>query len=122
MYFAESTISILSGGTAFKKTYLLSEEYKEIDRGYFILSSGGQTVEVDDIDYKIMNELAIKARTPLIELAEILNISSQSVSYRIKNLIKNGVILALRTNINNEKLGLQNTCLDINLKNHSKKK
>lgn len=120
-YFSESTISILSGGIAYKKTYLVSEETKEDNRVHFILRSGGKTVEIDNIDFKIMNEIAVNSRIPLIELAKELRCSSQKVSSRINNLIEKGVILALRCSIDMSKLGFQNTVLDIYLKDHTQK-
>ncbi len=59
----------------------------------------------------------MNARIPLIELAEKLGISSQTVSYRLNNLLKNGVIQAFRVNIDSSKLGLSTLYkLDIYLK------
>jgi len=36
-YFSKHSVSVLTGGTAFKKTYLLNEDYKEFDRKHFEL-------------------------------------------------------------------------------------
>ena len=121
-YFIKHAVSIFTGGTAFKKSYLLSDEYKELDREYFVLRSGGKTVEIDEIDYKILDELAVNARVPLIDLAEKLNCSSQTVNYRIKNLINEGIILVFRVGLDITKLGLQNSQIDIYLRDHTKKK
>ncbi len=66
-----------------------------------------KSVEIDEIDYNLLNEIAVNARIPLIDLAEKLNCSSQTVNYRIKNLIKSGVIKAFRVNIDLSKLDLQ---------------
>jgi len=121
-YFVKHAVSIFTGGIAFKKSYLLSGEYKESDREYFVLRSGGKTVEIDEIDYKILDELAVNARIPLIDLAEKLNCSSQTITYRIKNLIENGVVLAFRVGIDISKLGLQDSGIDIYLRDHTKKK
>jgi len=121
-YFARYAVSVLTSGIGFKKSYLLSGEYKESDREYFVLRSGGKTVEIDEIDYKILDELAVNARIPLIDLAEKLNCSSQTITYRIKNLIENGVVLAFRVGIDISKLGLQDSGIDIYLRDHTKKK
>ena len=72
-YFSEHSVSVLTGGTAFKKTYLLHEDYKENDRKHFELISGGKTKEIDEIDYKLLDTLTVNARMPIIELAEKLN-------------------------------------------------
>jgi DNA-binding Lrp family transcriptional regulator len=121
-YFFDHSVSILTGGIAYKKSYLLFDEPIEEDREFFVLKSGGKTISIDDIDYKLLDNLALNARTPLIELAEKLNCSSQTVNYRIKNLIDNGVILAFRVGIDIDKLGLQNSEVDIYLRDHTQKK
>jgi len=121
-FFATQTIVILTGGIAYKKSYLLLEEYDKSDRIYFILRSGGKTVDIDELDYRVLDELAVNARIPLIALAEKLGCSSQTVGYRIKNLIKQGVILALRVDIDVSKLGFQHPAVDISLKIHTQRK
>jgi len=121
MYFANHIVSVLTGGVAFKKSYLLSDEYEKSDREYFILRSGGKTIEIDELDYQLLNEMAVSARIPLIDLAEKLGCSSQTTNYRMKNLIRNGIILAIRVNIDMKKLGFQNSALDIYLKDHTQR-
>lgn len=79
---------------------------------------GGSSVELDEIDYQLLNEIAVNARTSLVDLAEILACSSQMVNYRMKNLIKNGVIKAFRVNVNLTTLGFQLFKVDIYLKEH----
>ena len=79
------------------------------------MNCGRGSVIIDDIDYKIINELAINARIPLINLAEKLNCSSQSINYRINNLIKSGVIKAFRIDVDLSKLNLQKFKVDISL-------
>ena len=64
----------------------------------------------------------MNARIPLIELAEKLGCSSQAVNYRIKNLMKNGIIQAFRVGIDTSKLDLQKFGIDIYLKDYSKKR
>ena len=69
-----------------------------------------------------MDELAINARIPLIELAEKIGISSQTINYRIKNLINKEIIQAFRVNIDRLKLGLQLFKVDIFLKEYKQRK
>jgi Lrp/AsnC family transcriptional regulator, leucine-responsive regulatory protein len=123
-YFSSHTVSILTGGIAYKKSYLLFEANNKFDanRELFILRSGGKTIDIDEIDYKILDEIALNARIPIIDLADKLKCSSQTIANRINNLINNEVILAFRVGIDSGKLGLQNSVIDIYLKDHSKKK
>ena len=121
-YFEKYTISIYILSDVYKKSYLLPENNDKSNRIICRMDCGQKPVEIDETDYKILNELAVDARAPLIELAEKFGISSQSVNYRIKNLVKNGVIDALRVNLNLSKLGLQSFKVDIHLKDHKFKK
>jgi len=121
-YFAKYTISIFTGGIACKKSYLLTDKYDKSNREFFEFKSGGKTIEIGEIDYNLLNELAENARVPLIELAAKLGYSSQNVNYKIKNLIKKDVIKAFRVGIEISKLGLQYYKYNIYLKKHSQRK
>jgi DNA-binding Lrp family transcriptional regulator len=121
-YFAEKTFSIYVQAFAYRQSYLLLDEYKKSDRLDYEITGGGKTVEIDDLDYKLLNEIAVNARIPLIELAEKLGCSSQVVNYRLKNLMKSGVIQAFRVGIDISKLGLKHFKVDIHLKEHSQRK
>jgi DNA-binding Lrp family transcriptional regulator len=119
-YFEKYSVSILTQVTCLKKSYLLLEEYKESDREFYKINCAGSPVDIDKMDYQLLNEIAIDARIPLVKLAEKLNTSSQTINYKIRNLIKKGVILAFRVGIDNSKLNLQNCIIDIYLKDHTK--
>jgi Lrp/AsnC family leucine-responsive transcriptional regulator len=120
-YFSKSVVSIYSKATCYKKTYLVPEEYDKYERKLYEAKSDENTVEIDETDYHLLNELALDARIPLIDLAEKLDCSSQTVNYRIKNLLKNGVVQAFRVNIDIAKFGLQEYKVDIHLREHSQK-
>jgi len=120
-YFAKYTISIYIQAYSYKRSFLLSE-IKEISSGeIFRMSCGGKPVEIDKTDSKLLNEIAVNARIPLIELAEKLGCSSQSVNYRIKKLINSEVIKKFRVNIDLSQIGLQHFKVNIYLKDHKLK-
>jgi len=121
-YFSKYTISIYTEAFNYQKSWLLPEKNYDSDRLLYRTTSGGKSVKIDKTDYDLLNEIAIQARTPLIDIAEKLGVSSQSVNYRIKNLMKNGVINAFRVNINLSKLDLQHYKLEIYLRDHKKRK
>ena len=120
-YFSKSVISIYSQAICYKKSYLLPEGYDKSKRKLYVATSGDKAVEIDEVDYQLLNEIALNARMPLIELAEKLDCSSQTVNYRIKNLVKNGVIQGFRVNIDIAKFDLQEFKVDIFLKQHNQK-
>jgi DNA-binding Lrp family transcriptional regulator len=120
-YFEKYTISIYIKAVGYKKSYLLGESVKS-DNVMYKTICDGSTVSIDETDYKLLNELAINARIPLIDLAEKLGSSSQTVNYRIKNLIDKGIIQAFRVNIDRSKLGLQLFKVDIFLKEYKQRR
>jgi len=121
-YFEKYAISIYTQAIVYKKSYLLPDEQVGSDREMLKISCGGKSVEIDEIDYKLLNELAVNARAPQLELAEKLGCSSQSINYRIKNLVKSGVIKAFRINLDLPKLDIHSYKVDIYLKDHKLKK
>lgn len=122
-YFEKYAMSIYIQANVFEKSYLKFDGLQNRgDREICQMVCGGKAVQIDELDYKLLNKLAEGARTPLVELAEMLSSSSQTISYRIKNLQKSGVIRAFRVNLNISKLNLQHFKVDIYLKEHKFKK
>ena len=120
-YFAKTIISVYIQAFCYKKSYLLTDKKETISREMYRLHSGVEPYNIDEIDYKILNEIALNARIPLIELSGKLGCSSQTIKYRLKNLEKSDVIQAYRVNIEYSKIGLQHFKLDIYLSEHKKK-
>jgi DNA-binding Lrp family transcriptional regulator len=121
-YFENYSISIYIQGIVYKKSYLLFTDHDKSNREIGRLTCGGESISIDKIDYKLLNELAVNARSPLVELAKKMECSSQSINYRIKNLVKSGIIKAFRVDIDLSKLGLKRFKIDIYLKDHKLKK
>jgi len=123
-YFARKIFSAYIKGEAYISSYLLPGEHLPSERLHHkvsVLSGNEKPVEIDQIDYHLLNEIALNARIPLIELAEKLSCSSQTITYRINNLIKSGVIKGFRVNIDISKLGLEHFKADIYLKDHKQR-
>ena len=121
-YFENYSVSILTQVNCLKKTYLISDGYKKTDREFYKINCMGDPALIDEMDFQLLNEIATNARIPLVQLAEKLNTSSQTINYKIKNMIKKGIILAFRVCIDNTKLGLQSCIIDVYLKDHTKGK
>ncbi|MCK4365540.1 MAG: Lrp/AsnC family transcriptional regulator [Thermoplasmatales archaeon] len=119
-YFAKYTFSTFIEAFNYKSTYLL-DNVDTLDRLMYRTTCGGKPVEIDKTDYDLLNEIALKARTPLIELAEKLDCSSQTINYRMKNLIKNGVINAFRVHIDIQKFNLYKYKLEVYLRDHKQR-
>jgi len=121
-YIEKHVISIYIKSSVFMKSFLLPEEAKGDERASFDMHCGVGPVEIDEIDYYLLNEIAENARIPLVDMADKLDCSSQKVNYRINNLVELGILKAFRVNISLSKLNLQKYKVEIYLKNHELKK
>jgi Lrp/AsnC family transcriptional regulator for asnA, asnC and gidA len=120
-FFSKYTFSIYIESFDYKKDYLFPENKDFSNRELYRTSCVGKPVKIDELDYRLLNEIVMNARMPLIDLAKKLNCSSQTIHYRLNNLIKLHVIDAFRVNIDVSKLGLQLYKVDIYLKDHKQR-
>jgi len=121
-YFETKLFSVYIHGVGFRQSYLLLDNYNIEERKDHEYFGVGKNVEIDETDYHLLNEIALDARVPLIDLAEKFDCSSQTINYRIKRLRKEGLIQAFRVAVDTTKLGFKRYKADIYLKNHSQRK
>jgi len=76
-----------------------------------------ESVKVDDLDLKMVDELLICGRESLVNLAEKFNMTPNGINERIKKLEKKEIILGYKTKINYEKLGYIQSHIFINTNN-----
>jgi DNA-binding Lrp family transcriptional regulator len=119
-YFENYSVSILTQVNCLKRSFLIKNKYDSADRNFYSISCEGNPVKIDQLDYQLLNEIADNARIPLLTLSERLKSSSQTINYRIKNLIKKEIILAFRVDIDISQLEFQSCMIDIYLKDHTK--
>lgn len=112
-YFKEINFCLYVELLHYRSSFLLDEP----DNRTKPLNTGGQKkVETDKLDIQILKTIAGDARLPTIEIAEKLNITTTVVNYRMKKMLKNGIIQGFRTNMNYLLLDYQNFKVDIHLK------
>ncbi len=100
-YFQDPYTSIAFSVHEFKHKYL---EPKQDCRE--VIVGGGETpAKLDKTDLAILSLLSNDARLSLVELAGKLKTMPKVISYRIKNMLDAGVILAFRARINTKLLG-----------------
>ncbi len=103
--------SIFCTFRVYPKDYLFDKKYHMTYR-----SLEPQTMMPhDDIDFKILKELATNARMSTVEIAKHLHIPQTTVSNKIRNLEKRGIIMGYRAEIDFIKLGYMNYFLEIYL-------
>jgi DNA-binding Lrp family transcriptional regulator len=120
IYFSNYIFSILTDTISCKKSYLIFED-NEKDRILYRTNCKAQPIKIDEIDYRLLDFIALNARSPIIKIAEKLDCSSQTIQYRFKHLVKAGLIQAFRISIENKKLGFNKCGIDIFLKEYTMK-
>jgi len=116
-YFQQQIFSVYLQLRHYRNSYLL-EDYKKTDREKYEVIGCEHKIEIDETDFKILNLISTNARMPLVDIAENINSSSTVVSYRLKNLLKKGVIQGFRTEFDLTKLGYKQFKVDIDFKKY----
>jgi Lrp/AsnC family transcriptional regulator, leucine-responsive regulatory protein len=100
-YIREKKESIGVKITHFQARYLLNRQ--ETEEYYF--EESPKPLELDPTDKRIMQLITQDVRAPLVQLAKKAGVSPKVVSYRLKRLQDEKVILGYRPNINNDLIG-----------------
>jgi DNA-binding Lrp family transcriptional regulator len=116
-YFAKQTIAPFMGENIYAKSFLLDEN---CDRINLIVRRGGEIVDYDNLDFQILQILAQNSRTPTIDIAKKLNVTTTTISKRIKRLVELRVILRYHIAINWEIIGYKWFKVDLYLKDYNK--
>jgi Lrp/AsnC family leucine-responsive transcriptional regulator len=121
-YFENQVFSLYFRESMYDYSFLLQNDMIEkSDRNKVDVFGGEKQVEIDDLDYKILKIITPNARMPMNEIAQKLNSTADRVNNRIKKLIKKGVIIEYKVNIDFPKLGYKLHKTDINLKEPKKR-
>ena len=109
-------ISIYSPIYHYSKSYLIGKG----DQSDIRILGGKEKAEFDNKDIEILLKLSKSARTSLLELSASLKMTPESVSYRIKQLEKRGIIQGYRAMIDVHKMGYEFYKAEIRLSNYEK--
>lgn len=105
------TYSLFCTYKLYPKDYLFGKKLHERS----ITLAPRSAVKYDVHDYRILKELANNARLSTVQIAQNLGIPQTTVSRKIKQLEKSGIILGYRAEINFIKLGFMNYFFEIYL-------
>lgn len=101
-FFYLRDIAIITQNHAYQRSYLSQKGDAERSEVYY---EGKPNCICDGTDLKMISILSTQARQPTVEMASVLDLTPEAVSYRIKKLEKNGVIGAFRPRLDLGKLG-----------------
>jgi DNA-binding Lrp family transcriptional regulator len=119
-YFANQVFSVVSTSYAYRYLFLLEETGEKRPKNIKSMVCGStKTVEIDDVDYNILNLLCQNARIPTLDISNKLNVTTTTVKNRIKKLIELDVIKGFRINLDFPLLGYRMYKCDIVLKDHN---
>jgi DNA-binding Lrp family transcriptional regulator len=99
----------------------LVKEYDKADREKQGITSGGKKINIDNLDFKILKLLAKNSRIRILDIAQTLNSSVDTIDHRMKNLIKKDIIQGYRVDIDFSKLGYQFFKVNIDLANYNER-
>lgn len=117
-YFKYYDFSIFTKTYHYIDSFLIEGNNMQNDRLKNEIINYKKLVSIDEIDWKILNQIASNARIPIVEIARNLNTTSMVVKYRLKQLMNKAVIQGFRLNINIAKLGLKYYTIRIQLKKY----
>ncbi len=118
-YLVDNTIEIRTELRQHKRDYLIEKQPEKINSPYF--GKEPQTEALDMLDQKILSELSNHARIPILELSEKIKSPPSTVSLRIKQMQKRGIIQGYTTYIKAQNFGMQSYRLLLNLQNMDEK-
>lgn len=98
---ARISLDVVVRNHDFFATFFAEKHKSELEINYF----GGKQQNIDEIDKKILRELVKNSRKSIVEISNKLKITIPIVTYRLKKLVRDKIILSFRPVINFEKLG-----------------
>jgi DNA-binding Lrp family transcriptional regulator len=119
-YFKEIFFSQLYESFGYKHSLLLTELAASHERAYEYRDNGLK-VNIDEVDYKILNLLAKNTRISSVEISKQINVSTVTIQSRIHKLIKSGVIQRYSITMDINKLGLREFIVNLSLRDYNKK-
>jgi DNA-binding Lrp family transcriptional regulator len=124
-YISKRAFSLFCYENLYGYTFLLNDNISERKDFEYVSKYGGyggrSPFIIDNLDIKILNLITDNARMSIIDIAEKLKSSTQTIKNRINNLIKLKIISGFKTEIDFSKLEYHFYRLDINLIEQVKK-
>jgi DNA-binding Lrp family transcriptional regulator len=117
-YFQARYVSIATKIHHMKHNYLFGTK----DDREFVLGGEVEEEKIDETDISILSIISDNARISTLDVARQLNITPNTVKYRIKKLVESGIILCFRAAIGVKELGYQRHKVIMTLQNMTEAK
>lgn len=96
--------SISVGVEVYNRDYLIAGK-EDMDRTRTAMTGAGPA-KLDALDRRVLEQLEVNARRRIIDMASGLGVSERIVDYRIRRLVKDGVITGSRIALDYDALGI----------------
>lgn len=120
VHLVDNTIEIRSELRQHKRNYLTGEKSDLLKTPFF--GKEPETEELDETDSKILSTMSNNARMAVLNVSELLKIPPSTVSLRIKQMQKRGIIQGYSAYIRPQAYGMQSYRLLLYLQNMDEKK
>ncbi|MAH47607.1 hypothetical protein CMI37_17430 [Candidatus Pacearchaeota archaeon] len=118
-YILKKEVSISRKNTQLNRKWFYDDKSP---RKIFTFGEDESPAKLDEDDKKILDQISTNSRMKIIDIAEKVELLPDKVTYRIKNLEKNGLIKGYKCLFNASKLGFIATKVNIYFKNISKER
>ena len=120
-YLTDRTFSACIQSYDYPFSFLSMEQFNTNNRGILEMTGRGKTVDIEDVDFKLLKIISNNARMSYTKIAKQLNVSPTMVSYRMKKLEERGVIQGYGTAMDVSKIDYGHYKVDIYLRDHRKR-
>lgn len=117
-FILEKNILITQISPVFTKTYLTEQKEKK----EFVYGNKIERYKLDETEKKILSFLATNARISILDLMDKTHLTRDIISYRLKKLKKDKIIVQYKSLINLSKIGYQLYKIILTLQNFSSQK
>ncbi len=115
-YFNEKIVNTILSGYYFNRDYLINKK-SGLEKKLSGFGLSRETIEIDDIDKKILFSLSYNPRVSLVEISKKVGYSADGVNLRIKKLESTGIIQNYILILNNSEIKQFHYKILIDLKN-----
>lgn len=104
-YIRDKSLAICFKAEVYNRDFLIRDK-SSLERERVLVDSSKE-IELDELDAKIIKELAENGRKPIVDIAHKLKESERVVNYRIKRMMKEEIITGFRIAIDYNKIGIK---------------
>lgn len=112
-YFSDIVLSAFIKENTYSREYLLDEYTISTNRVRYSIGVSSNVIKLSDLNYNILEILSSNAQLSYVDIAHKLKSTPKRINFQVNKMIKLGIILGFRININISKIGYRVFKVDI---------